>query len=127
MILSEILNDYFNSGNSSVTNNFLLNEVKSDLPVKKKESKWEVSDKFLSKEFIFKREEEQDYFIIELVKFRRESNADVRIIVKKDTVKVVVYSLSSYVTEIETEAVEDVDKIKRDVFYYVEDQKGKNE
>lgn len=127
MILSEILNDYFNSGNSSVTNNFLLNEAKSDLPVKKKESKWEVSDKFLSKEFIFKREEEQDYFIIELVKFRRESDADVRIIVKKDTVKVVVYSLSSYVTEIETEAVEDVDKIKRDVFYYVEDQKGKNE
>jgi hypothetical protein len=126
--LSELLNDYFDNNIISMSSSkTLLTENKSDLPVKKKESKWEVEDRFMSREFEFKREEEQDYFITELVKFRRESDADIRIIIKKDTVKTVVYSISPYISEIETEAVEDIDKIKKDVFYYVEDLKQTNE
>ena len=63
-----------------------------------------------------------EQFVVELLKYNRECDASVEVRFYKDTVGIIIHSLSPTISEIELEATRDIDKIKKDVMYYYADK-----
>jgi hypothetical protein len=112
MYLQSIMTNYLNENNQkfSVENNF------KPLVVSKKS--WNFEEKRVTKSFTFESNRFLEAFIIQILKFKRETDATIEIRIKENKVGCIIHALSPNISEIEIEATEDIDKIKKDVMYY---------
>ena len=111
MLLQEIMTDYLNENTSfEVENNFK--------PLNVKKSMWEDKDEKLKRAFTFEETRQLEAFIIEIIKFNRETNAIIETRFKEDTVGIIIHPVSGQISEIELEASKDINKIRKDVVYY---------
>ena len=113
MYLQEIMSSYLNENvvNPSVS-------IDTFKPLNVKKSSWKQEEKRIVKSYKFEKKKFLEQFVVELIKYNRECDASVEVRFYKDTVGVIVHSLS----EIELEAASDIDKIKKDVMYYYADK-----
>ena len=79
---------------------------------------WTIEDKRISKIYEFNDSKFLEIFVVQLLKYNRESDVTIEFRVKKDQVGVIVHANSHMITNLELEAKEDIDKIKKDVMYY---------
>jgi hypothetical protein len=111
MYLQNIMSNYLNEErNFEVKNSFK--------PLNVKKTSWNQEEKKLSRSYEFEEKKFLEAFIVELLKYNREADAQIEVRFLKDKVGIVIHSLSSQITEIELEASKDIDKIKKDVMYY---------
>ena len=68
--------------------------------------------------YTFKRTRTQEAFVVDVLKYKRESNANIELRLKNDQVAIIIHALSPEVSEIEIEASQDIDKIRKDAAYY---------
>lgn len=114
MYLQTIMSNYLTESNKF--------EVEEKFkPVKVKNSSWDESDKVLKKSFDFEDQRRLERFIIEIVKYKRESTADFEFRCRKNKIGILIHALAPTISEIELEAAKDIDKIKKDVMYYYAD------
>jgi len=79
---------------------------------------WNMEDKKISKIYEFEESKFLEAFIIQILKYNRESDVVVEFRVKKDKVGVIIHANSYMITSLELEAKDDIEKIKKDVMYY---------
>ena len=79
---------------------------------------WCIEDKRISKIYDFNEARFLEAFIVQLLKYNRESDVTVEFRVKKNQVGIIIHSNSHMITNIELEAKDDIEKIKKDVMYY---------
>ena len=117
MYLQEIMSSYLNENvvNPSVS-------IDTFKPLNVKKSSWKQEEKRIVKSYKFEKTKFLEQFVVELIKYNRECDASVEVRFYKDTVGVIVHSLSPSISEIELEAASDIDKIKKDVMYYYADK-----
>ena len=115
MMLSNVMNEYFKDINKK--NNFTINENKKN-PVKVKKTSWNKKEKSISKVFLIKNRKQKEAFVVEILKYLRESSCNIEFICKSKEVIVVIRALSPYISELELECSKDIDKIKKDITYY---------
>ena len=94
----------------------IISESKSPIEVKK--SQWKTFERKMQRVYTFKRTETQEAFVIDILKYKRETDAEIELRLKKDQIAIIIHALSPQVSEIETEAARDIDKIRKDVAYY---------
>jgi hypothetical protein len=111
MYLQEIMSSYLNEEKRfDVENSFR--------PLAVKQNTWDMSNKRLLKKFEFKENKFLEQFVVELIKYNRETQAQIEVRFKTKIAAVLIYATSPYITEVELDAAEDIDKIKKDVMYY---------
>jgi len=112
MYLQNIMSNYLNENRSNfeVENSFK--------PLSPKRKTWNIEEKRAAKSFDFDENRFLEAFVIQLIKYRRETDADIEFRVREMKVGCIVHSLSPSISEIEIEAMQDIDKIKKDVMYY---------
>jgi hypothetical protein len=117
MMLQEVMSNYFNNINE---NSNLMPILNNDIqkPILPKSSSWNIKDKLLFKEYEFESRKLKEAFIIEMLKYIRESDCDIQVTFRGNKVKVIIHALSSSISELEIECQNDVKKIKKDVSYY---------
>lgn len=109
MLLQKIMSNYLNESFASSS---------QALPVKPSFTTWEVSEKNLKRLYEFKSRKIKEAFIVEILKYLRESEADIEFRARKNNVLISIHAYSPSVSELELEASKDIDKIKKDVAYY---------
>lgn len=87
-------------------------------PLTVRKSSWNFEEKRVTKSFVFDSNRFLEAFVIQILKYKRESDAIIEFRVKENQVGCIVHALSPNISEIEIEATEDIDKIKKDVMYY---------
>lgn len=111
MYLQNIMSNYLNESKAfEVENSFR--------PVKVKSHSWKIEVKRMTKEYIFDESRFLEQFLVSIIKYNRETPADIEVRFRKNTVGVIINALSPEVSEIELEASKDIDKIKKDVMFY---------
>ena len=106
--------------------NYLSNKTISVYPVGKDDSvpvepvknKWSIEKKSLKKVFNFETRKQKEAFVLELLKYDRDTDCILEIRIKEEKVAIVLHALSPELSEIEFEAKVDIDKIRKDVVYY---------
>jgi hypothetical protein len=89
-----------------------------EMPLKTSKSTWIIEKNSLRKKYKFEERKPKEAFIVQLIKYNRETDADLEFRCRGDVVAVIIRSLAPELSEIEFEAKEDCDKIKKDVSYY---------
>lgn len=107
----------------SIMSNYLNEEKKFEVqnsfkPLAVKKSNWNNEEKKLTRSYDFDDNKFLEYFIVELLKYNREADAEIEIRFFKNKVGIIIHALSSSISEIEIQASKDIDKIKKDVMYY---------
>ncbi len=117
MMLQMLMENYLNN---SPVNDQEKNKIipKGENPIKVKKSQWQTFERKMQRVYTFKRTKTQEAFVVDILKYRRESDAEIELRLKNDQVAIVIHALSPQVSEIETEASRDIDKIRKDVAYY---------
>ena len=114
-MLQNLMESYLNTNTKIV---MPVSDIENNMPIKIKNSSWKVENKKLQKAYEFESRKQKEAFVLELLKFCRETDADIEIRVRKDKVGVILHSLAYEVSEIEFEAKKDIEKIRKDVVYY---------
>lgn len=116
MYLTNIMSNYLNESknNFEVENNFK--------PLSVKKSEWEYTEKLIKKVFKFKKEKFFEHFIVEIIKYKRESSADIELRFRDLNVGIIIHSHINVISEIERDALRDIEKIKKDVMFYYADK-----
>jgi len=117
MYLQNIMSNYLNEN----TNKFEVEDAFKPIKNVKKDT-WESVDNNLKKVYKFEKIKHLEQFVVQLIKYNRETSSEIEIRFRKNTVGVILHSLSGQVSEIELEASKDIDKIKKDVMYYYADK-----
>ena len=115
MMLQNLMENYLNTSTKIV---MPVSDKESSMPVLPKTSSWKVENKKLQKAYELESRKQREAFVLELLKFCRETDADVEFRVRKNKVGVILHAMSPQVSEIEFEAKIDIDKIRKDVVYY---------
>lgn len=116
MLLSNIMSSYLNESNKfEVENSFK--------PLAVKKSEWEYTENSIKRVYEFNKRKFVEAFAIEIIKYKRESEADIEFRFRDLKVGIIIHSYSNMISELEKEAAEDIDKIKKDVMYYYADKK----
>lgn len=111
MYLRNIMSDYLNETKSfEVENSFK--------PLTVEKSDWSCKEKRLSKSFEFTVTQHLRAFVVELLKYVKESPTEIEVRFRNNKVGIIIHAISPQISEIELEAAKDVDKIKKDVAYY---------
>ena len=112
MYLQSIMSNYLNENKKTfdVENNFK--------PIKVTKKSWQFEEKRATKSFTFESDRFLQAFVIQMLKYKKESDAIIEFRVKENKVGCIVHAISPSISEIEIEATEDIDKIKKDVMYY---------
>lgn len=111
----------------NIMTNYLNEDIKkfeienSFKPLVVKKSEWRHEDKKLLISYKFDKKKFLEAFVIQIIKYNRETNAIIETRFKEDSVGIIIHALSSDISEIELEAAKDIDKIKKDVMYYYAD------
>ncbi len=79
---------------------------------------WDIQDKKISKIYKFEESRFLEAFIIQILKYNRESDVIIEFRVKKDKVGVIIHANSYMITNLELEVKDDIEKIKKDIMYY---------
>lgn len=114
-MLQNLMENYLNENTKLVMS---VSDIESNMPVSPKISKWKVENKKLQKVFTFESRKQREAFVLEVLKYCRDCNADVEFRLRDNKVGIIIHSLSPQVSEIEFEAKADIDKIRKDVVYY---------
>lgn len=115
MYLRTVMSNYLNESNFEVENSFK--------PLSVKKSEWEYTEKSIKRVFEFEKRKFVEAFAVEIIKYKRESDADIELRFRDLKIGIIVHSYANIITELEKEAVEDIDKIRKDVMYYYADKK----
>lgn len=115
MYLRTVMSNYLNESSFEVENSFR--------PLSVKKSEWEYSDKSIKRVFEFEKRKFVEAFAVEIIKYKRESDADIELRFRDLKIGIIVHSYANVITELEKEAIEDIDKIRKDVMYYYADKK----
>lgn len=115
MYLKSIMSNYLNESKFEVENSFK--------PLNVKKSEWEYTDRSIKRVYEFDKRKFVEAFVVEIIKYKREADADIELRFRDLKVGIIVHSYANVVTELEKEAVKDIDKIKKDVMYYYADKK----
>jgi hypothetical protein len=117
MMLQEVMSSYFSNINE---NSNLIPTLNNDIqkPILPKSTSWSIKDKLLFKEYKFESRKLKEAFIVEMLKYIRESDCDIQITFRENKVKVIIHALSPSISSLEIECQNDVKKIKKDVSYY---------
>ena len=110
------MKEYFDNNNIMIENK--LNMNMSQNPVKVRKTSWSRSDSTLTKIYLIKDRKQKESFIVEILKYMRESSCEIEFTCKKREVIILIRSLSPYISELEIECSSDLDKIKKDIMYY---------
>jgi hypothetical protein len=114
------MSSYLNEKSSSYlneTNNFEIERNFKPISNVKKETWSNIDDKF-KKVFSFKEIKFVEQFIVQIIKYNRETTANIEFRCREYEVGIILHPLSGQISEIEIEASKDIDKIKKDVMYY---------
>jgi hypothetical protein len=87
-------------------------------PVVIKKNTWKISKREMYKAYTFKSRRLLEYFIVEILKHKRECNAIFEFRCKKNIVEFYITSDLVDLTEVELECAKSIDKIKKDIMYY---------
>ena len=117
MYLQNIMSNYLNENTQSKFE--VSNEFK---PIQAKKSSWSNEEKKITKKFVFKKRKFLEAFVIEILKYIRETDAQIEVRFREKSLGIIIHALSSSISEIELEASKDIDKIKKDVMYYYADK-----
>lgn len=90
----------------------------SKFPIVASNSKWTSQEKCLIRSYKFDSKKTLEYFVFEILKFLRETVADVEFRKRGENIVFIIRSLSPYVSEIELEASKEIDIIYEDVKFY---------
>ena len=112
MYLQNIMSNYLNESKQE----FTIEDSFKPLTVSKKS--WNFEEKRATKSYTFESNRFLEAFIIQILKYKKETDADIEFRVKNFKVGCIVHALSPSISEIEIEATEDIDRIKKDVMYY---------
>ena len=113
-MLQQIMENYLSDKPKEVNNtNPSLTQ-----PIEISKGSWSVLEKKMKKSFKFDLRKQKEAFILELLKFARESIADIEIRTRMNTVGVILHAQAPHLSEIEVEASNDINKINKDVSYY---------
>ena len=116
-MLQVLMENYLN--NKPVEKQFTNKIIpKGENPIKVKKSQWQISEKKMQRVYTFQRTRTQEAFVVDILKYKRESDAEIELRLKNDQVAIIIHALSPQVSEIESEASRDIDKIRKDVAYY---------
>ena len=116
MLLSNIMSNYLNESNKfEVENSFK--------PLNVKKSNWDYTKNSIKRVYEFNKRKFVEAFAVEIIKYKRESDADIELRFRGLKVGIIVHAYSSVVSELEKEAIKDIDKIRKDVMYYYADKK----
>jgi len=115
MYLKSIMSNYLNESKFEVENNFK--------PLSVKKSQWDYTEKSIKRVYEFDKRKFSEAFVVEIIKYKRESEADIELRFRDLKIGIIVHSYGNFISEIEKEAIEDIDKIKKDVMYYYADEK----
>ena len=119
MMLQEVMRSYFNNSLKENSNLMpILNYENKTSPVLPKSSKWESSEKSISRKYEFESRKQKEAFIVEILKYIRESECDIEFTVRENNVIICIHSLSPSISELEVECQKDIKKIRKDVVYY---------
>ncbi len=115
MMLQNIMENYLNSKTINV-----MSVGKDDsLPVEAASwSGWRVESKKLQKVFEVDSLKQKEAFVIEILKYDRDTDCIIETRIKNSKVAVILHAISPDLSEIEFEAKVDIDKIRKDVVYY---------
>lgn len=116
MLLQNIMSNYLNESN--VNSNFSL-----DNPISVKKSEWINTKDKMKVVYKFSNRKQKESFVVEILKYLRDTEVDLEIRVRQDSVAVVIHAYSSEISELEIDASKDVEKIKKDVMYYYAEKK----
>jgi len=116
MNISKLMSGYF------LNENYITSIVKSETPIVAKKSSWNSQEKTMARVFEFEKRKYSEKFLLELLMYNRETDADLEFRFKSKKVTVIIKSRSPYLSEIEVEAAEDIDKIRKDVMYHFADR-----
>lgn len=114
MMLQNLMENYLNNKTITV---YPIDKDDS-VPVEPVKNKWSIEKKSLKKVFNFKTRKQKEAFVLELLKYDRDSDCVLEIRIKKEKVAIILHALSPEISEIEFEAKVDIDKIRKDVVYY---------
>ena len=78
-------------------------------------SGWRAESKKLQKVFEFDSRKQKEAFVIEILKYDRDSDCIIETRIKNSKVAVILHAISPDLSEIEFEAKVDIDKIRKDV------------
>lgn len=95
-----------------------VSDIENNMPVSPKSPKWKIENKKIQKAFTFENRKQKEAFVLEVLKYCRDCDADIEFRVRNNKVGIIINSLSPQVSEIEFEAKADIDKIRKDVVYY---------
>jgi len=112
MYLQDIMSNYLNENVNEI---IVENNFKPLNPIKKS---WNFEEKRATKSYKFESNKFLEAFVVQLLKYIRESDAVIEFRVKENKVGCIVHALSPSISEIEIECTKDIDKIKKDVMYY---------
>ena len=117
MTLQMLMENYLN--NNTVSKEYVDKIIPvGESPITVKKSKWQIHERKMQRVYTFKRTKTQEAFVVDILKYKRESDAEIELRLKNDQVAIIIHALSPQVSEIETEASRDIDKIRKDVAYY---------
>jgi len=117
MMLQVLMENYLSNKpvEQKVTNKII---PQGENPIEVKESKWQIFERKMQRIYTFKKTRTQEAFVVDILKYRRECDTEIELRLKNNQVAIVIHALSPQVSEIETEASRDIDKIRKDVAYY---------
>ena len=119
MMLQEVMSNYFNNSLKENSNLMpILNYESKTNPVLPKSSKWESSEKNISRKYSFDSRKQKEAFIVEILKYIRESDCDIEFTVRENNVTICIHALSPSISDLEIECQKDIKKIRKDVVYY---------
>jgi hypothetical protein len=122
MMLQSVMNEYFSQDDQSLlteTNSLIpVMNYSNDVPVKPKASDWVISEKEALREYSFKTRKQKESFIVEMIKYCRDSDCDIEMSIRGSKVKIIIYSLAPSLSNIEFECIQDIKKIRKDIMYY---------
>lgn len=114
MMLQNIMENYLNNKSKTI----YPVEKSSQMPLVPVKKEWVVNDKSLKKMYSFETRKQKEAFVIEMLKYIRESDAVIEIRIKNEKVAIVLHAISPTLSEIEFEAKSEIDKIRKDVVYF---------
>ena len=93
MMLQEVMRSYFNNSLKENSNLMpILNYENKTSPVLPKSSKWESSEKSISRKYEFESRKQKEAFIVEILKYIRESECDIEFTVRENNVNICIHS-----------------------------------
>ena len=100
MYLQNIMSNYLNENTQSKFE--VSNEFK---PIQAKKSSWSNEEKKITKKFVFKKRKFLEAFVIEILKYIRETDAQIEVRFREKSLGIIIHALSSSISEIELDEV----------------------